>query len=52
MQLVSIINGFGEGGLPTGIQFAGAPLAENVILDAATALEGLTDWWQRRPTGF
>jgi aspartyl-tRNA(Asn)/glutamyl-tRNA(Gln) amidotransferase subunit A len=49
---ISIINGFGEGGLPTGIQFAGAALAENVILDAATALEGLTDWWQRRPTGF
>jgi aspartyl-tRNA(Asn)/glutamyl-tRNA(Gln) amidotransferase subunit A len=49
---ISIINGFGEGGLPTGIQFAGAPLAENIILDAATALEGLADWWQRRPTGF
>jgi aspartyl-tRNA(Asn)/glutamyl-tRNA(Gln) amidotransferase subunit A len=49
---ISIINGFGEGGLPTGIQFAGAPLAENVILDAATALEGLTDWWRRRPTDF
>ena len=49
---LSIINGFGEGGLPTGIQFAGAPLAENIILDAATALEGLADWWQRRPTGF
>lgn len=36
---VSILNGFGEGGLPTGIQFAGAPLAENAILDAACALE-------------
>jgi aspartyl-tRNA(Asn)/glutamyl-tRNA(Gln) amidotransferase subunit A len=49
---ISIINGFGEGGLPTGIQFAGAALAENVILDAATALEGMTDWWRRRPAGF
>jgi aspartyl-tRNA(Asn)/glutamyl-tRNA(Gln) amidotransferase subunit A len=36
---VSILNGFGEGGLPTGIQFAGAPCAENAILDAAHALE-------------
>ena len=36
---ISVINGFGEGGLPTGIQFAGAPFSENVILDAASALE-------------
>jgi aspartyl-tRNA(Asn)/glutamyl-tRNA(Gln) amidotransferase subunit A len=49
---ISVINGFGEGGLPTGIQFAGAPMAENVILDAATALEGMTDWWKRRPPSF
>jgi aspartyl-tRNA(Asn)/glutamyl-tRNA(Gln) amidotransferase subunit A len=49
---ISVINGFGEGGLPTGIQFAGAPLAENVILDAASALEGMTDWASRRPPNF
>jgi aspartyl-tRNA(Asn)/glutamyl-tRNA(Gln) amidotransferase subunit A len=36
---VSIINGLGEGGLPTGIQFAGSALRENAILDAARALE-------------
>ncbi|MBW4023120.1 MAG: amidase [Proteobacteria bacterium] len=49
---ISIINGFGEGGLPTGIQFAGAPFAENAILDAATALQGMTDWHRRRPAGL
>ena len=49
---ISIINGFGEGGLPTGIQFAGAPLAENVILDAASALEAMTDWASRQPPKF
>jgi aspartyl-tRNA(Asn)/glutamyl-tRNA(Gln) amidotransferase subunit A len=48
---ISVINGFGEGGLPTGIQFAGAPFAENAILDAATALQGVTDWHKRRPPG-
>ena len=46
---VSILNGFGEAGLPTGIQFAGVPFAENSILDAATALEQRTEWRLRRP---
>jgi aspartyl-tRNA(Asn)/glutamyl-tRNA(Gln) amidotransferase subunit A len=36
---ISIFNGLGEGGMPTGIQFAGAALQENAILDAAHALE-------------
>lgn len=46
---VSILNGFGEADLPTGIQFAGAPLMENSILDAAAALEQRTEWRARRP---
>lgn len=45
---VSVLNGFGEAGLPTGIQFAGAPLAENAILDAAMALEQRTEWRTHR----
>ncbi|MCB8882574.1 amidase [Acidisoma cellulosilytica] len=49
---ISVINGFGAKGLPTGIQFAGAPLSENVILDAASALEDMTDWASRRPPNF
>jgi aspartyl-tRNA(Asn)/glutamyl-tRNA(Gln) amidotransferase subunit A len=36
---ISIFNGLGQGDLPTGIQFAGAALRENSILDAARALE-------------
>lgn len=46
---VSILNGFGRDGLPTAIQFAGARLAENEILDAATTLERSTEWRHRRP---
>jgi aspartyl-tRNA(Asn)/glutamyl-tRNA(Gln) amidotransferase subunit A len=46
---VSIINGLGEGGLPTGIQFAGAALRENAVLDAASALEKRTLHRHLRP---
>ena len=46
---VSIINGLGEGGLPTGIQFAGAALRENAVLDAARALEQRTPHRHLRP---
>jgi aspartyl-tRNA(Asn)/glutamyl-tRNA(Gln) amidotransferase subunit A len=46
---VSIINGLGEGGLPTGIQFAGSALQENTILDAAHALEERTPHRNLRP---
>jgi len=46
---ISIANGFGENGLPTSIQFAGARLAENSVLSAASALEDLLDLPPRRP---
>jgi aspartyl-tRNA(Asn)/glutamyl-tRNA(Gln) amidotransferase subunit A len=46
---VSIFNGLSSGGLPTGIQFAGAALAENAILDAAHALEVRLDTHKLRP---
>lgn len=46
---VSIMNGFGAGRLPTGIQFAGAAGTENAILDAAAALEARTAWHLERP---
>ncbi len=36
---LSVFNGLGSTGLPTGIQFAGAAMAENAILDAARELE-------------
>jgi len=48
---VSILNGLGRGGLPTGIQFAGARMSENSILDAARALEERTGTGRLRPQG-
>jgi aspartyl-tRNA(Asn)/glutamyl-tRNA(Gln) amidotransferase subunit A len=36
---VSVPNGLGRGGLPTAIALAGARLAENAVLDAASALQ-------------
>jgi Asp-tRNA(Asn)/Glu-tRNA(Gln) amidotransferase A subunit family amidase len=36
---ISVPNGLGRNGLPTGIAFAGARMRENAILDAASALE-------------
>ncbi len=46
---LSIGNGFGPGGLPTSIQFAGARRGENALLDAATALERSVTTPGRRP---
>jgi aspartyl-tRNA(Asn)/glutamyl-tRNA(Gln) amidotransferase subunit A len=48
---VSVLNGLGWDGLPTGIQFAGARLTENAILDAAVALETRTGTTALRPDG-
>ena len=48
---VSVRNGLGRDGLPTGIQFAGARLRENAILDAAVALETRTGATALRPDG-
>jgi aspartyl-tRNA(Asn)/glutamyl-tRNA(Gln) amidotransferase subunit A len=36
---ISVFNGLGQDELPTGMQFAGAALQENSVLDAAHALE-------------
>ena len=43
---ISVPNGLGRNGLPTGIAFAGGRMRENAILDAASALEegGGTRW--------
>jgi aspartyl-tRNA(Asn)/glutamyl-tRNA(Gln) amidotransferase subunit A len=48
---VSVLNGLGRDGLPTGIQFAGARMTENVVLDAAVALEARTGTTALRPNG-
>ncbi len=41
---ISVPCGFDEAGLPIGLQFLGAPFAEETILRAAHAYEGATDW--------
>ncbi len=49
LPAITIPNGFGQGHLPTGIQFVGRTFAENGVLDAAHALQMRTDWHTRRP---
>lgn len=46
---ISVPNGFGERGLPTGIQFVGRAGGENDVLALARAYQDRTDWHQRRP---
>lgn len=46
---ISVPNGFGERGLPTGIQFVGRAGDENSVLALARAYQNRTDWHLRRP---
>ena len=49
MPAVSIPCGFSEGGLPLGLQLAGRPLEDGVVLRLAHAYQQATDWHLRRP---
>ncbi|HEX7317434.1 MAG TPA: amidase [Pyrinomonadaceae bacterium] len=46
---ISVPNGFGQNGLPTGLQLVGPPWAERELLELATAYQSATDWHARRP---
>ena len=46
---ISVANGFGDRGLPTGMQIAGREGTENAILAVASAYQRLTDWHERHP---
>jgi aspartyl-tRNA(Asn)/glutamyl-tRNA(Gln) amidotransferase subunit A len=46
---VSVLNGFGERGLPTGIQFTGAVWSEPTLLAIAAEYQRRTDWHTKRP---
>lgn len=46
---VTVLNGFGDRGLPTGVKFIGRAFEENRILAVARHFQSLTDWHQRRP---
>jgi aspartyl-tRNA(Asn)/glutamyl-tRNA(Gln) amidotransferase subunit A len=46
---ISILNGFGQDNLPTGIQFVGAAWSEASLIDLADRYQQATDWHKRRP---
>ncbi|MGB8508321.1 MAG: amidase [Pyrinomonadaceae bacterium] len=46
---ISVPNGFGQHGLPTGIQFVAPAWGETTALEAATVYQSATDWHKRRP---
>ncbi|HST54212.1 MAG TPA: amidase [Pyrinomonadaceae bacterium] len=46
---VSVPNGFGQNGLPTGIQLVGPAWSERDILELAVAYQSATDFHKRRP---
>ncbi len=46
---ITVPNGFGERGLPTGLKFVGRAFDENRLLAVARHYQSLTDWHTRRP---
>jgi aspartyl-tRNA(Asn)/glutamyl-tRNA(Gln) amidotransferase subunit A len=46
---LSVLNGFGQKGLPTGIQFTGRVGSESRLIALAHAYQQATDWHRRRP---
>lgn len=49
---MSVPAGFGEGGMPVGMQLIGNYLQESRLLNAAHRLQQVTDFHLRRPEGF
>jgi len=49
---MSVPVGFGEGGMPVGLQLIGNYFKEGQLLHAAHALQQASDWHQRAPTGI
>ncbi|MEF7615190.1 Asp-tRNA(Asn)/Glu-tRNA(Gln) amidotransferase subunit GatA [Aquincola sp. MAHUQ-54] len=49
---MSVPAGFGEGGMPVGLQLIGNYFAEGTLLHAAHAFQQATDWHTRAPAGF
>ena len=52
LPAISVPNGFGERGLPTGVQFMGRVYEENTVLAIARAYQSLTEWHQLHPQGL
>ena len=49
---MSLPAGFGEGGMPVGLQLIGNYFQEGALLHAAHAFQQATDWHMRAPAGF
>jgi aspartyl-tRNA(Asn)/glutamyl-tRNA(Gln) amidotransferase subunit A len=49
---MSLPAGFGEGGMPVGLQLIGNYFQEGALLHAAHAFQQATDWHARTPAGF
>ena len=49
---MSVPCGFGEGGMPVGLQLIGNYFREGQLLHAAHALQQVTDWHTRAPAGL
>ncbi len=49
LPAISVPNGFGERGLPTGLQIVGRAGAEDAVLAVARAYQSRTDWHTRHP---
>jgi Asp-tRNA(Asn)/Glu-tRNA(Gln) amidotransferase A subunit family amidase len=46
---ISVPNGFGEGGLPTALQFVGRAFEENRLIAIANVYQSKTDWHDKHP---
>jgi aspartyl-tRNA(Asn)/glutamyl-tRNA(Gln) amidotransferase subunit A len=49
LPAISMPCGFSDGGLPIGLQIAGAHWREDLVLKLAHAYESVTEWKERRP---
>ncbi len=49
LPAICILNGFGDRGLPTGLQLVGRAWDENRLIAIANHLQSLTDWHTRTP---
>jgi Asp-tRNA(Asn)/Glu-tRNA(Gln) amidotransferase A subunit family amidase len=51
LPALSMPNGFGENGLPTGIALMGPAFSEGALIALGNAYQSATDWHVRRPPG-
>ena len=49
LPAITVPTGFGDRGLPTGLELMGRAFGEDRLLDAARAYQARTDWHTRRP---